>query len=132
MLERGLHENPHAAANAGSFAGEAWAAIAKNLGVSPRQLDVARSVVAGQGDKEIATGLGLSWGAVQTHLKRLYKRLNIRGRVALATRVCAAYRAWRAESPPPTGCPENTGLESHGTSDRLSVVSQAAAEKVEP
>ena len=104
---------PSCSAEHGVFCREAWGAIAKNLGLSPRQVDVARCVVAGRGDKETAAGLALSWDTVQTHLKRLYQKLNIRSRVELATRVCAAYHAWRVESPPPTGCPENRGIESH-------------------
>ncbi len=91
----------------GLFCQEAWAAIAEELQLSPRQAEVARCVVAGQSDRQAAEALGLSWGTVQTHLERLYERLNIQSRVELATRVWAAYHAWRAESPPPTGCPEN-------------------------
>jgi hypothetical protein len=42
-------------------------------------------------------------------MKRLHAGLDIQCRVELATLACAAYRAWRAESPPPAGCHENTG-----------------------
>jgi DNA-binding CsgD family transcriptional regulator len=91
----------------GLFCEEAWAVIAKKLGLPPRQADVARRVVAGQGDKQTAEALGLSWDTVQTHMKRMYGRLNIQSRVKLATRVCAAYHTWRAEASPPTDCPEN-------------------------
>ena len=89
----------------GLFCDEAWAAIGKRLGLSPRRVDVARRIVAGRGDRQVARELGLSWKSVRTYTKRLYVALNIHSRVELATLVCAAYRAWRAECPsPPAGC----------------------------
>ncbi len=94
----------------GVFCDAAWAATCHILGVSPRQGQVARCLVAGQTDKQIAAALGLSWGTVQTHLRRLYKKLGIESRTELTTLVCAAYRAWRNESPPPPGCPQSSRL----------------------
>jgi len=96
----------------GVFCDEAWAAIAKRLGLPSRQGQVARGLVAGQSDDEIARSLGLSWETVQTHMKRLHARLNIQNRVELVNLAWAAYYAWRRESPPPKVCPENSGLAS--------------------
>ena len=45
-----------------------------------------------------------------THIKRLHEKLAIQSRVELATRIFAAYRAWRIDSHPPVGCPQNSGL----------------------
>jgi DNA-binding NarL/FixJ family response regulator len=94
------------------FCEEAWAGIAVKLGLSQRQVEAARCVVAGQGDKEIARRLDVSCSTVQTHLGRLYEKLEIQSRVELATQVFSAYCAWRTESPPPTGCPQKTRLEA--------------------
>ncbi len=96
----------------GLFCEEAWAGIADKLDLSPRQMQVARCVVEGQGDREIVLALGVSWHTVQTHMERLHEKLGIQSRVGLATQVTAAYRAWRTESNPPAGCRENTRLES--------------------
>ncbi len=92
----------------GVYCDGAWAAITKKLGLSPQQVAVARCVLAGNGERHTAEALGLSPGTVQTHLERLYAKLKIHSRTELATRLCAAYHAWRTESPPPTDCPENT------------------------
>jgi hypothetical protein len=104
----------------GLFCDEAWAAIGKELGISPCLAEVARRVVAGQGDRQIAQALGLTWQTVQTYTKRLYLALKIHSRVELATLICAAYRAWRAESAPPKGCPEIWTIDRFSRCDKLS------------
>lgn len=91
---------------------EAWAAIANKLELSPRQMEVARCVLTDQGDGEVAQALGLSRGTVHTHVERLHEKLHVHSRVQLATQVFAAYLAWRIESPPSTGCPLRSRLES--------------------
>jgi DNA-binding CsgD family transcriptional regulator len=94
------------------FCEKAWASIADKLGLSPRQMQVARYLLADQSDGEIAQALGLSRGTVHTHVDRLHEKLHVHSRVQLATQVFATYLAWRIESPPPTGCPLRSRLES--------------------
>ena len=91
----------------GVFCDAAWAAISETHGFPPRQGEVARRVVAGQSGRQVARALGLSCETVQTHMKRLYERLHMHCRIELGMQISAAYRAWRDESPPPTGCPGN-------------------------
>ena len=91
---------------------EAWGGIADKLGLSPRQMEVARYVLADQSDGEIAQALSLSRGTVHTHVERLHEKLEVHSRVQLATQVFATYLAWRIESPPPTDCPLRSRLES--------------------
>ncbi len=55
----------------GVFCDEAWAAIAKRLGLPPRQAEVARGLVAGQGDRQIARALGISLPSVHNIKKEL-------------------------------------------------------------
>jgi DNA-binding CsgD family transcriptional regulator len=92
------------------FCEEAWVGIADKLELSERQAEIVRCVLAGQRDGQIAQGLNVSSHTIQTHVQRLHEKLKIRSRVELAARVFAAYRAWRAESLPPAGCPQNTRL----------------------
>ena len=96
----------------GLFCEKAWAGLAEKLELSPRQMEVARYVLADQSDGEIAQALGLSRGTVHTHVERLHEKLHVHSRVQLATQVFAAYLVWRIESPPPTGCPLRSRLES--------------------
>lgn len=96
----------------GLFCNAAWAGIAGRLGLSPRQKEVARYVLADQSDDQIAQALGLSRGTVQTHMERLRDKLHVHSRIQLVLRVVAAYLDWRIESPPPSGCPVKSRLES--------------------
>ena len=92
------------------FCDEAWAGIADKLKLSHRQVEIIRCVLTGEGDRQIARRLDLSLHTVQTHIKRLHEKLAIQSRVELAARIFAAYRAWRIDSHPPAGCPQNSGL----------------------
>jgi DNA-binding NarL/FixJ family response regulator len=103
---------PSCSVGHGHFCDAAWKGIADKLGLSPRQVAVCRGVLIGHGDKQIARKLGVSLRTVQTHVLRLHEKLEIQNRVELATRVFAAYHAWRTESHPPAGCPQKYGLES--------------------
>ena len=89
------------------FCEEAWDGIAGKLELSQRQVEIARCVVAGQGDQQIALTLDISASTVRTHMKRLHEKLGIQSRVELATQVFSVYRNWRTEQNPPTGCPHN-------------------------
>ncbi len=93
--------------------------IASKLDLSSRQVQVARCVLSDQGEEEIARALGLSRGTVHTHLERLHEKLEVHSRVQSARRVFAAYFAWLIESPPPSGHPLRSRLESAGTSGRI-------------
>lgn len=63
------------------------------LGLSQREVDVAVRVAAGRTNEEIAHELGLSPLTVKKHLERLYARLGVGNRTALA--------AWIWEHAPP-------------------------------
>lgn len=58
--------------------------------LTPRQRQIARLVVFGCSDKEIALRLGMSYGTVRTHLHRAYVNNGLRGRADLI-------RAWTRE-----------------------------------
>jgi DNA-binding CsgD family transcriptional regulator len=47
---------------------------------SRRQTEILRRIAAGETDKEIAQGLGISRKTVESHLGRLYRRGQFRGR----------------------------------------------------
>lgn len=54
-------------------------------GLSPRELEVLRRLADGETTKEMAAGLGLSKKTIETHRRKLMKKLGI-DRVALLTK----------------------------------------------
>jgi DNA-binding NarL/FixJ family response regulator len=53
---------------------------------SRRELDVVRLVVDGRSNDEIGARLGIGAKTVESHLRRLFERLDIASRTELATR----------------------------------------------
>jgi DNA-binding NarL/FixJ family response regulator len=53
---------------------------------SPREREVIAAVVEGRSNDEIAARLGISPRTVESHLRRLFERLNLASRTELATR----------------------------------------------
>ncbi len=56
------------------------------LGISPRELEVLRALVAGHSNKEIAASLHVSPATVKTHVARLYEKLGARRRTDAANK----------------------------------------------
>ena len=55
--------------------------------LSRRELDVARAVVGGLRNREIAEKLGIAEGTVKLHLHTIYAKLNVDGRTALIVKL---------------------------------------------
>ncbi|MEJ7599920.1 MAG: LuxR C-terminal-related transcriptional regulator [Kofleriaceae bacterium] len=55
-----------------------------------RQMEVLERVLRGDSNKEIAADLGVSTRAVELHVTRLFEKLGVKGRAALAGRVLGA------------------------------------------
>jgi DNA-binding NarL/FixJ family response regulator len=71
------------------------AAVATRL--TPREHDVVRLVADGRSNEEIGAALGISAKTVETHLARLFERVDVASRTELATR---ALREGWLEVPP--------------------------------
>lgn len=56
----------------------------KELSLSPRQRQTFDLVVAGRSNKEIARDLGLSEGTVKIHITKLFEKLGVHHRSAVA------------------------------------------------
>jgi DNA-binding CsgD family transcriptional regulator len=69
--------------------------------LSPRERDVADEVVAGKTNREIATSLFLSEKTVENHLSRIYSKLDVHSRAALAALAAREGIAPDAENVPP-------------------------------
>lgn len=60
---------------------------ANPLPLSPREEQIARAFAAGLSYKQVAQQLGIAPGTVRTHLTRIYEKLGVSDKGALATRV---------------------------------------------
>jgi DNA-binding NarL/FixJ family response regulator len=54
--------------------------------LSPREFDVVRLVVDGRSNDEVGAALGISTRTVETHLRRIFERLEVASRTELAAR----------------------------------------------
>ena len=96
----------------GLFCHEAWAGIADRLGLSERQAQILRHMLADQSDEEIALELGLSRDTIHTHLQRLREKFHAHSRLQLAIPIFGACLVWHLESPPPRDCPLRRRLDA--------------------
>lgn len=69
---------------------------ARLLALSPRELEIARLVSKGRTNQQIARQLGSSCKTVETHLSRIFAKLDVPSRAAVASAVA------RAQTQPPT------------------------------
>ena len=58
----------------------------QRLALSERELEVVRKVVEGRSNDEIGTDLGIAPKTVESHLRRIFERVNVTSRTELATR----------------------------------------------
>lgn len=59
-------------------------AICRRLKLTPRETDIALRLAAGQGTAASAAALGISVGNLRVHLKHIFSKAEVRGRVELA------------------------------------------------
>lgn len=70
---------------------KAWRRIARILGLSPRQIEIVRCIMAEQEVREIAVSLGLTPQTIHTHIARLYFKLGVHTRAGLVVKVFVAH-----------------------------------------
>ena len=58
----------------------------QRLALSERELQVVRKVVEGRSNDEISTDLGIAPKTVESHLRRIFERVDVTSRTELATR----------------------------------------------
>lgn len=62
--------------------------------LTPRELDVARGLLQGQGSADLAAALGLGTESVRTYRKRLYRRVGVSGQREFMALLLQASAAW--------------------------------------
>jgi DNA-binding CsgD family transcriptional regulator len=83
----------HCPLGAAIFPETAWAEIARSLKLSGQELQVVRGIFDDHTEAAIADDLQVSPHTVHTHCERLYRKLDVTGRVKLALRVMDKYIA---------------------------------------
>jgi DNA-binding CsgD family transcriptional regulator len=78
------------------FCPPAWAAMARSLQLSGRELQLVRGVFDDQKDLALASALGISVHTIHTHFERLHHKLAINGRPQLIQRVMQEFLALTA------------------------------------
>ena len=73
------------------FCDATWTALAVNLRLSRRELEIVRGIFNDQKEQAIAAELGVSRHTVHTERQRLYRKLGVRDRPQLILRVVAQY-----------------------------------------
>ena len=81
-----------------------WKEIARSLGLSARETQIARAVFDDLVEDTIASRLGISRHTVHNHLRRMFGKLRVRTRVGLVLRVLEALFAL-------AGCEAASGLK---------------------
>ena len=76
---------PHVVLVKASDGGDATALV--ELGLTEREVDVARALVGGGTNAQLADRLGISEGTLRKHLERIYRVLEVDNRTAAAARI---------------------------------------------
>ncbi len=69
-----------------------WQALAKKLGLSPRQTQIASLICKGYGNRELAAALRISPDTVRMHRRVLFEKLDITDRIGVPVRLVLASR----------------------------------------
>jgi DNA-binding CsgD family transcriptional regulator len=89
----GLKRTPARLVGSAMFSSPAWAAIARSLRLSVRELQIVRGVFDDQNERTIASALGVSIHTIHTHVERLHRKLAIADRAQLVQRVMQEFLA---------------------------------------
>lgn len=68
-----------------------WHSVGQSLRLSNRELQIVRGIFDGGSEASIARDLDLSSHTIHSHLDRLYRKLHVSNRCALAVRVFSEY-----------------------------------------
>ena len=77
---------------------EAWSAIARSCGLSPRELQIIRGIFDNHTEHAIAASLGISRHTIHTYLTRIFHKLDASTRTQVALRVMHRFLLLSASS----------------------------------
>lgn len=84
-----------------------WNLIVAILHLSNREQEIATALLEGQKERGIAHALSMSPHTVRTHMKRMYRKLQVNDRTELVTTIFLAYVEQFGPRDQATGVPAN-------------------------
>jgi DNA-binding CsgD family transcriptional regulator len=69
-----------------------WARLSEHLHLPPRQAEIAKHIMSGKSDKQIARAMGISITTVRTHVSRVFRKFDLNDRAELMLHVFACLR----------------------------------------
>lgn len=78
------------------FSSDEWNQIVHALGLSSRKAQIAALVLEGLNDDTIAKALGIRKSTLRTHLRQMFERLRVTGRMGLAVAIFRTSRRLQA------------------------------------
>ena len=69
-----------------------WANLTNHLGLSPKQAEIARQLLEGSSDKQIAQKLGIAIPTVRTYMGRMFAKLDVQDRNELIVNIFRQFR----------------------------------------
>lgn len=76
-----------------------WKMIACTLALSPRESDVARLILQGMDEAEIASSMRIATRTVHAHVERTYRKAGAHSRSELVIRLFREYVRLRSDAP---------------------------------
>lgn len=74
------------------FSEREWTRLREHLALPPRQAEIARHILCGRSDKQIANEVGIAVATVRTHLDRLLGKFGLNDRAELLLHLLARLR----------------------------------------
>jgi DNA-binding NarL/FixJ family response regulator len=74
------------------FTPDEWTELVDKTDMSQRQKQIARCILCGMGDKQIAEEIGIKVPTVRTHMSRLFNKLDVGDRVELVLHFVHQFR----------------------------------------
>lgn len=71
------------------FTGDQWSRVQSRLALSNREVDVVQQLVDGDTEARAAFLLGIGHSTVHTHVRRIYRKLNVCNQRDLLVRIVA-------------------------------------------
>ena len=87
------------------FSEQEWSRVTQRLCLSPQQDALARNLLLGKSDKQIAREMGIAVPTVRSHITRLFRKFELSDRVELILHFVSCLQACHESRPDVRGYP---------------------------
>jgi len=81
------------------FSEHEWIRVTRGLNLSPQQDALARNLLLGKSDKQIAREMGIAVPTVRSHITRLFRKFDVCDRIELILLLVACLQACHESRP---------------------------------